>query len=95
MNGPRFADTDILLYSISPSDGHQMDRDGARDDNLGWRQDDLPNAPGVGTATIQRIEKSDGPITDYVSAVMRIEAAFEKPAFCSSPMMKSPESVFD
>jgi hypothetical protein len=34
--------------------------------------------PGVGTATIQRIEKSDGPIAGYVSTVMRIEAAFEK-----------------
>jgi hypothetical protein len=28
-----------------------------------------------GTATIQRIEKSDSPITGYVSTVMRIEAA--------------------
>jgi transcriptional regulator with XRE-family HTH domain len=45
---------------------------------LGWRQEDLSKASGVGTATIQRIEKSDGPITGYVSTVMRIEAAFEK-----------------
>ena len=45
---------------------------------LGWRQEDLAKASGVGTATIQRIEKSDGPITGYVSTVMRIEAAFEK-----------------
>ena len=50
MNGPRFADTNILLYSISPSDGHQMDRDGARDDNLGWRQDDLLNASERGNS---------------------------------------------
>ncbi len=45
---------------------------------LDWRQEDLSKASGVGTATIQRIEKSDGPITGYVSTVMRIEAAFEK-----------------
>ena len=45
---------------------------------LGWRQEDLSKASGVGTATIQRIEKSHGPITGYVSTVMRIQAAFEK-----------------
>jgi predicted transcriptional regulator len=45
---------------------------------LGWRQEDLSKASGVGTATIQRIEKSDGPITGYVSTVMRIQGAFEK-----------------
>jgi len=45
---------------------------------LGWRQEDLSKASVVGTATIQRIEKSDGSITGYVSTVMRIEAAFEK-----------------
>ena len=45
---------------------------------LGWRQEDLSKASGVGTATIQRVEKSDGAITGYVSTVMRIQAAFEK-----------------
>jgi transcriptional regulator with XRE-family HTH domain len=45
---------------------------------LGWRQQDLSEASGVGTATIQRIEKSGGPISGYASTVMRIEAAFEK-----------------
>jgi transcriptional regulator with XRE-family HTH domain len=45
---------------------------------LGWRQGDLSKASGVGTATIQRIEKSDRPITGYVSTLLRIEAAFEK-----------------
>jgi transcriptional regulator with XRE-family HTH domain len=45
---------------------------------LGWRQEDLSKASGVGTATIQRIEKSDSAISGYVSTVMRIEAAFEK-----------------
>jgi predicted transcriptional regulator len=45
---------------------------------LDWRQADLSKASGVGTATIQRIERSDGPITGYVSTVVRLEAAFEK-----------------
>ena len=45
---------------------------------LGWRQEDLSKASSVGTATIQRIEKSDGPISGYASTIMRIEAAFEK-----------------
>jgi transcriptional regulator with XRE-family HTH domain len=44
---------------------------------LGWRQEDLSKASGVGTATIQRIEKSDPPVTGYVSTVLRIQAAFE------------------
>ena len=34
-------------------------------------------ASNVGTATIQRIEKSDSPITGYVSTLVRIQAAFE------------------
>jgi transcriptional regulator with XRE-family HTH domain len=45
---------------------------------LGWRQEDLSKASGVGTATIQRIEKSHRPITGYVSTVVRIQAAFEQ-----------------
>ena len=44
---------------------------------LGWRQEDLSKASGVGTATIHRIEKSNGPITGYVSTIVRIQAAFE------------------
>jgi transcriptional regulator with XRE-family HTH domain len=45
---------------------------------LGWRQEDLSKASGVGTATIQRIEKSDRPITGYISTLVRIQAALEK-----------------
>ncbi len=45
---------------------------------LGWRQEDLSKASGVGTATIQRLEKSEASITGYASTIMRIEAAFEK-----------------
>ena len=44
---------------------------------LGWRQEDLSKASGVGTATIQRIEKSDRPMTGYVSTAVRIQAALE------------------
>jgi transcriptional regulator with XRE-family HTH domain len=44
---------------------------------LGWRQEDLSNASGVGTATIQRIEKTDSQISGYVSTLLRIQAAFE------------------
>ena len=45
---------------------------------LGWRQEDLSKASGVGTATIQRIEKSDRPIAGYVSTLVRIQASFEQ-----------------
>ena len=44
---------------------------------LGWRQEDLSKASDVGTATIQRIEKSDRQITGYASTLVRIKAAFE------------------
>jgi transcriptional regulator with XRE-family HTH domain len=44
---------------------------------LGWRQEDLSKASGVGTATIQRIEKSNRPVTGYVSTIVRIQDAFE------------------
>jgi transcriptional regulator with XRE-family HTH domain len=45
---------------------------------LGWRQEDLSSASGVGTATIQRIEKSHRPISGYVSTLVRFQAAFEQ-----------------
>jgi len=45
---------------------------------LGWRQEDLSKASGVGTATIQRIEKSQRAITGYISTLVRIQAAFER-----------------
>lgn len=44
---------------------------------LGWRQEDLSKASGVGTATIRRIEKANGGATGYVSTLSRIQAAFE------------------
>jgi transcriptional regulator with XRE-family HTH domain len=45
---------------------------------LGWRQDQLAKASGVGTATIQRIENTEGTVGGYVSTLMRIQTAFEK-----------------
>jgi transcriptional regulator with XRE-family HTH domain len=44
---------------------------------LGWRQQDLSKASGVGTATIYRIEKSDTSV-GYASTVARIQAALEQ-----------------
>jgi len=45
---------------------------------LGWTQDDLSKASGVGTATIQRMEKSNQVISGYVSTLVRLQEAFEK-----------------
>ena len=45
---------------------------------LGWRQEDLSKASGVGTATIYRIEKSDEAITGYASTLIKIQAALEQ-----------------
>jgi transcriptional regulator with XRE-family HTH domain len=45
---------------------------------LGWRQEDLSKASGVGTATIYRIEKSDKTVAGYASTLIRIQAAFEQ-----------------
>ena len=45
---------------------------------LGWRQEELAKASGVGTATIQRLENSKGPLGGYVSTVTRIQSALEQ-----------------
>jgi transcriptional regulator with XRE-family HTH domain len=45
---------------------------------LGWRQQDLSQASGVGLATIQRIEMGEGPASGHYSTVLRIQSAFEK-----------------
>jgi transcriptional regulator with XRE-family HTH domain len=44
---------------------------------LGWRQEDLSKASGVGTATVRRVESANSGVTNYVSTLMRIKAAFE------------------
>ena len=44
---------------------------------LGWRQEDLSKASGIGLATIQRIEKGSGPLRANVSTAVRIQEALE------------------
>ena len=44
---------------------------------LGWRQEDLSKASGVGAATVRRVESSNSSTTSYVSTLSRIQAAFE------------------
>jgi transcriptional regulator with XRE-family HTH domain len=45
---------------------------------LGWKQNQLAKAAGVGIATLQRIEKSEGPASGNYSTVLKIQAALEK-----------------
>ena len=45
---------------------------------LGWKQRDLAKAAGIGLATIQRIEKSEGPASGNYSTVLKIQAALER-----------------
>jgi transcriptional regulator with XRE-family HTH domain len=45
---------------------------------LGWRQQDVAQAAKVGVATIRRIESQEGPLTGYVSTLLKIQAAFEQ-----------------
>jgi transcriptional regulator with XRE-family HTH domain len=42
---------------------------------LGWRQEDLSKASGIGTATVRRIESSNR--SAYVSTLSRIQTALE------------------
>jgi transcriptional regulator with XRE-family HTH domain len=44
---------------------------------LGWRQEDLSKASGVGAATVRRVESSNSRATSYVSTLSRIQVAFE------------------
>jgi transcriptional regulator with XRE-family HTH domain len=45
---------------------------------LSWKQSDLADAAGVGIATIQRIEKGQGPASGNYTTVLKIQAALEK-----------------
>jgi transcriptional regulator with XRE-family HTH domain len=45
---------------------------------LGWRQDELAHHAKVGIATIQRIEKTKGPVMGNVSTQLKIQQAFER-----------------
>jgi transcriptional regulator with XRE-family HTH domain len=44
---------------------------------LGWRQDEIAQAAKISVATIRRIESQEGPLTGYVSTLVKIQAAFE------------------
>ncbi len=45
---------------------------------LGWSQSRLANAAGVGLATLQRIEKSEGVVKGKFATVFKIQRALEK-----------------
>jgi transcriptional regulator with XRE-family HTH domain len=44
---------------------------------LGWRQEDLSKASGVGAATVRRIERANSNATSYISTLARIQVALE------------------
>jgi transcriptional regulator with XRE-family HTH domain len=45
---------------------------------LGWRQEDVAQAAKISVATIRRIESQEGPLTGYVSTLIKIQTAFEQ-----------------
>jgi transcriptional regulator with XRE-family HTH domain len=45
---------------------------------LNWRQEDLAQHAKIAIVTIQRIEKTDGPVMGNVSTQMKIQRAFER-----------------
>jgi transcriptional regulator with XRE-family HTH domain len=45
---------------------------------LDWRQEDLSKAAKVGLATIQRLEKGNGPVMGHMATVIRLQQALEK-----------------
>ena len=45
---------------------------------LGWRQEDLATAAGIGIATIRRLESSQGPVQGNISTLSKIQQAFER-----------------
>ena len=45
---------------------------------LGWRQEDVAQAAKVGVATIRRIESQEGPLTGYISTLLKIQTALEQ-----------------
>lgn len=45
---------------------------------LGLRQDELAKSAGIGLATLQRIEQSDGLIQGNFSTVLKIQTALER-----------------
>ena len=45
---------------------------------LGWSQSQLASAAGVGLATLQRIEQSEGVVKGKFATVFKIQKALEK-----------------
>jgi transcriptional regulator with XRE-family HTH domain len=45
---------------------------------LGWSQDKLARAAGVGLATLQRIEQNEGVVRGNFSTVLKIQKALEQ-----------------
>jgi transcriptional regulator with XRE-family HTH domain len=45
---------------------------------LGWSQSQLANAAGVGLATLQRIEQSEGVVKGNFATVLKIQNALEQ-----------------
>jgi transcriptional regulator with XRE-family HTH domain len=45
---------------------------------LGWRQEDVAQAAKISVATIRRIESQEGPLTGFVSTLIKIQTAFEQ-----------------
>jgi transcriptional regulator with XRE-family HTH domain len=45
---------------------------------LNWTQENLAETAGIAIATIQRIEKTDGPAMGNVSTQLKIQQAFER-----------------
>jgi len=45
---------------------------------LGWKQEDLAGKAGIGLATIQRLERGNGPLMAHVSTVLKLEACLKK-----------------
>jgi transcriptional regulator with XRE-family HTH domain len=49
---------------------------------LAWRQEDLAREAGVGLATLQRIERSEGPVTGNARTVWKLQNALERAGVC-------------
>jgi transcriptional regulator with XRE-family HTH domain len=45
---------------------------------LGWRQEDVARAAKISVATVRRIESQEGPLTGYVSTLVKIQDAFQQ-----------------
>jgi transcriptional regulator with XRE-family HTH domain len=49
---------------------------------LGWSQDTLARAAGIGLATLQRIEQSEGIVKGNFGTVLKIQQTLEQAGIC-------------